>query len=59
MPVIRFRYHPSMDKAIKIVVGGIEADATFNDTKTAQMVFDTLPITSKANLWGDEIYFYV
>jgi hypothetical protein len=48
-----------MDKAIKIVVGGIEADATFNDTKTAQMVFDTLPITSKANLWGDEIYFYV
>ena len=48
-----------MAKEIKIVVGGIEADATLNDTKTASMVFDALPISSKANLWGDEIYFDV
>jgi uncharacterized protein len=48
-----------MSKEIKIVVGGIEVDATLNDTKTARMVFDALPITSKANLWGNEIYFYV
>jgi len=49
----------NMTKEIKIVVGGIEADATLNDTKTARMVFDALPISSKANLWADEIYFYV
>jgi uncharacterized protein len=48
-----------MSKEIKIAVGGIEADATLNDTKTAKMVFDALPITSEANIWGDEIYFIV
>jgi hypothetical protein len=48
-----------MSKEMKIVVGGITADATLNDTKTARMVFDALPISSKANLWGDEIYFDV
>ena len=48
-----------MSKEFKIVVGGIEAEATLNDTKTAQMVYDALPTTGKANLWGDEIYFDV
>ena len=48
-----------MGKEFKIVVGGIEAEATLNDTKTAQMVYDALPTTGKANLWGDEIYFDV
>ena len=48
-----------MGKEFKIVVGGIEAEATLNDTKTAQMVYDALPITGKASLWGDEIYFDV
>ena len=48
-----------MSKEIKIVVGNIEAGATLNDTKTARMVFDALPIIGKANLWADEIYFYV
>ena len=46
-----------MGKEIKIVVGGIEAEATLNDTKTARLVYDALPITGQANLWGDEIYF--
>jgi hypothetical protein len=48
-----------MSKEIKIIVGGITADATLNDTKTARMVYDALPISSRANLWGDEIYFDV
>jgi len=30
-----------------------------NDSKTARMVYDALPITGEANLWGDEIYFDV
>ena len=46
-----------MSKEFKIVVGGIEAEAVLNDTQTAQMVYDALPITGMANLWGDEIYF--
>ncbi len=48
-----------MNKDVKIVVGDIEADATLNDTRTAKLIFDNLPITSEANIWGDEIYFYV
>ena len=48
-----------MSKEIKIEVGGIVAEATLNETKTARMVYDALPIVSKANLWGDEIYFDV
>ena len=48
-----------MGKEFKIVVGGIVAEATLNDTKTARLVYDALPITGKANLWGDEIYFDV
>jgi hypothetical protein len=48
-----------MSKEFKIVVGGIEAEATLNDSKTARMVYEALPIAGKANLWGDEIYFDV
>ena len=48
-----------MSKEFKIVVGGIEAEAVLNDTQTAQLVYDALPITGEASLWGDEIYFDV
>ena len=48
-----------MGKAIKIVAGDITAEATLNDSKTASIVYDALPITGEANLWGDEIYFDV
>jgi uncharacterized protein len=48
-----------MSKMIKIVVGEITADATLNDSKTASMIYDALPITGEVNLWGDEIYFDV
>ena len=48
-----------MSKAIKIVVGEIVAEATLNDSKTARMVYDALPISGDVNLWGDEIYFDV
>jgi hypothetical protein len=48
-----------MSKEFKIVVGGIEAEATLNDSKTARMVYEAMPIIGEANLWGDEIYFDV
>jgi uncharacterized protein len=46
-----------MSKDFIIVVGGITAEAALNDSKTARMVYDALPITGVTNLWGDEIYF--
>jgi hypothetical protein len=48
-----------MAKKIKIKVGQIEAEAELNDTKTAEAIWDALPIERPANLWGDEIYFAI
>jgi len=48
-----------MGKKIKITVGEIEAEAELNDTRTAQAIWEALPIKGYANLWGDEIYFSI
>ena len=48
-----------MSKEIKITVGNIVAEGTLNETKTAGLIYNALPIASEANLWGDEIYFYI
>jgi hypothetical protein len=48
-----------MGKKIRIRAGEIEAEAELNDTRTAQAIWETLPIKSRANLWGDEIYFSI
>lgn len=48
-----------MGKAIKIKAGGIEVSAELNETKTAQAIWEALPIRGYANRWGDEIYFNV
>ena len=48
-----------MGKKIRIRARAIEAQAELNDTKTAQAIWQTLPIRSRVNLWGDEIYFSI
>jgi hypothetical protein len=48
-----------MGKKIRIRAGEIEAEAELNDTRTAQAIWETLPIKSRANLWGGEIYFSI
>ncbi|MBA7632212.1 hypothetical protein ES703_39755 [subsurface metagenome] len=48
-----------MGKAIKIKASGIEVTAELNETRTAQAIWDALPITGQANRWGDEIYFSI
>ena len=48
-----------MEKIISIKAGKIEATAELNDTKTAQAIWDALPIKSQGNRWGDEIYFSI
>jgi hypothetical protein len=42
---------------IVITVGSVTMEAELNDSPTARKIWESLPITSRANTWGDEIYF--
>lgn len=53
----KMRKEKKMSKRIKIRTGGIEVEAELNESKTAQLIWDALPIDGKNNLWGEEIYF--
>lgn len=44
-------------RKIRIIAGDVTAEATLNDTRTAQAIWEALPIEARANTWGDEIYF--
>ncbi len=45
---------------IKIVTHSTGAvKATLKDNNTAKAIYEALPITGRANLWGDEIYFSI
>jgi uncharacterized protein len=46
-----------MARRIRITAGAISAAAELNDSKTADAIWDALPIEAKAQTWGDEIYF--
>ena len=44
---------------IKIKIGEIEIEGEMLDTKLGKKIIEKIPFSSKANLWGDEIYFEV
>ena len=46
-------------KKIVIRVEGLSVNADLNESKTAQKIWDALPITGSVNTWGDEIYFSI
>ena len=46
-----------MTRQITIKTGGVEMTAELNDSKTAGVIWDALPITARGSTWGDEIYF--
>jgi len=48
-----------MAKRIRIKMGNVVVVAELKDTKTAQAIWDALPITSRVNTWGKEIYFSI
>lgn len=47
----------AMSKRIIIEAGDIRAGAELNETRTAGLIWDSLPIEARANTWGDEVYF--
>jgi hypothetical protein len=44
-------------KTINISTDGIQAGASLNDSTTANLFWNELPIKGIVNLWGNEIYF--
>lgn len=46
-----------MSDKVLISVGNIKIEAQLADTQTARNIRDSLPFASKAQQWGDEIYF--
>jgi len=46
-----------MAKKIKILVSDLKVEAELNESRTAQLIWEALPMEAKANLWGEEIYF--
>jgi len=37
----------------------LKVEAELNASKTAQLIWEALPIEGRANLWGEEIYFAI
>jgi hypothetical protein len=46
-------------RAIRIAAGDVSADAELNDSKTADAIWNALPLSAHASTWGDEIYFSI
>ncbi len=42
---------------IRITAGAVVVTGTLDDTKTAALFAAALPLRSRANRWGDEVYF--
>jgi len=47
------------ERKIQIIAGNVTVTAELNDSFTADQVWNALPITGRANTWGDEIYFSI
>ena len=46
-------------RKIRITAGGVTTTATLGETRTADAIWEALPIEGQANTWGDEIYFSI
>ena len=47
------------DRKISIMAGDVSVTATLNESRTAGLLWDALPLEGSANTWGDEIYFRI
>ena len=47
------------ERRISVTAGDVSVRATLNDSGTAALLWDALPLEASANTWGDEIYFRI
>jgi hypothetical protein len=48
-----------MGKKVRILISDLKVEAELNESKTAQWIWEALPIEARINLWGEEIYFAI
>jgi len=48
-----------MARKIKISADQVQMEAELNDSHTASLLWDKLPVKASVNSWGEEIYFEV
>ena len=46
-------------KKISISVEGVKIEAELNNSRTAEKIWELIPIEGRVNTWGDEIYFSI
>lgn len=46
-----------MPETISIAFDGLTVQAQLNDSPCARKILDALPVASRVNTWGEEIYF--
>ena len=46
-------------RIIMVTAGDVSVTAALNDGRTADLLWDALPLEASASTWGDEIYFRI
>jgi hypothetical protein len=57
--ILSMQEEGKMGKKIRILVNDLKVEAELNESKTAQLIWEALPVEAKAALWGEEIYFAI
>ena len=47
------------NRIIRVMAGDVSVTAALNDSRTADFLWDALPLEASASTWGDEIYFRI
>ncbi len=53
------RKEKTVGEKISILAGNLKVEAELNESKTARLIREALPIEAKVNTWGEEIYFAI
>ena len=48
-----------MSRKMQITIGNISMEAELKESESASTLWEALPITGMANVWGEEIYFQI